>query len=112
MEHLCLAGTKFYIIGLGHMIKPCPYLVKNLKIFFPGTISQMTLTIGTQQKGLERNKVYLNNDLDLFYNKANCSFRLLHWKMPSILLNSPSETTGLIEDRFYMKQLCLDGTKV
>ena len=42
MEHLCLAGTKVYIIGPGHMTKKATMLIygKNpLKIFFSRTMS-------------------------------------------------------------------------
>ena len=73
MEHLCLAGTKAYIIGPGHMTKMATmpiYGKKALKIFFSRTISQMTLKLGTQQKGFEPYKVYINDDLDLFYNNV------------------------------------------
>ena len=46
-----------------------------LKIFFSRTSSQMTLKLGTQQKGLELYKSYINDDyrvyLVLFYNKVN-----------------------------------------
>ena len=52
-----------------------PIHVKNtLRIFFR-TISQMSLKLGTQQKGLEPYKVCINDDTRLtmtfFYNKVN-----------------------------------------
>ena len=66
MEHLCLAGTKVYIIGPGHMTKMAamPIYGKTLKIknFLSRTINQMTLKLGTQQKGLEPYKSFINND--------------------------------------------------
>ena len=45
MEHVCLAGTKVYIIGPGHMIKMASMLIygKNpLKIFFSKFMSDET----------------------------------------------------------------------
>ena len=66
MEHLCLTGTKVYIIGPGHMTKMAamPIYGKTLKIknFLSRTINQMTLKLGTQQKGLEPYKSFINND--------------------------------------------------
>ena len=64
MENPCLPGTKVYIIGPGHMTKvvSMPIYGKNaLKIFFSTTISQMTLKLGTQERGLEPYNIYLND---------------------------------------------------
>ena len=55
VKHLCLAGTKVYKIGVGHMSKVAArYILYGnypLKIFFSRTVSQMTLKLGRQQKG-------------------------------------------------------------
>ena len=48
-------GTEVYIFGPGHITRmdAMPMYRKNpLKIFLSITISQMTLKLGTQQKGL------------------------------------------------------------
>ena len=58
-------GTKVYIIGPGHMIKMAAmpiYGKISFKIFFSRTLSKMTLKLGTQQKGLEPYKSYINGD--------------------------------------------------
>ena len=55
VEHLYLMGTKVYIISPGHMTKMAAmpmYDKKSLKIF-SRAISQMTLKLNRQQKGLE-----------------------------------------------------------
>ena len=60
MEHPCLAGTKVYIVGPGHMAKLAvmPIGGKNfLKIFFSRMVSQIGLKLGTQQNGLEPYKL-------------------------------------------------------
>ena len=59
VEHLCLAGTKVYIIGPGHMTKMAAlpiYGKKHLKVFY-----------SRQQKGLEPCKCYINDDPGLTY---------------------------------------------
>ena len=82
--------TKDYIIDPDHLTKVAaiPIDGKNsLKIFFSTTINQMTLKLGTQQRGPKSFKSYINDDpddLDLFYNKQQvqlCLFRLLKWKI-------------------------------
>ena len=72
--NLCLAGTKVYIIGHGHMTKMAAMSIygKNpLQIFFFRTISQMTLKLGTQQKGFKHYRACIIDNLGLFYNKVN-----------------------------------------
>ena len=67
MYHLCLAGTKVYIIGPGHMTKMAatPIYGKNLlKIFISRTIGQITLKFGIQQNGLKP-LTYINDDPEL-----------------------------------------------
>ena len=70
VENVCLTGTKIHIIGPGHMTKMAamPIYGKNpLKVFFFRTISQMTLKLNRQQKELEPNKNYINDDLVLTF---------------------------------------------
>ena len=62
---------------------PCPYILKNLKIFFSGTERPMTLNIGIQHRVLEYYQSYSNDDpwLALTYFKARsnlvpCAFVL------------------------------------
>ena len=87
MEHLCLAGTKVYIVGPSHITKMAslPIYGKNPLEVFSINISQMSLKLGTQQKGLEPYKVYINDDSRLtspiLQQCQLCSFRLLHWKI-------------------------------
>ena len=103
IEHLCLMGTKVYIIGPGHMTKMAnmPIYGNNpLKIFFSRTMSD-DLRLGTQQKGFQPYNSCINDDTELTLTILQgqlCSFRLLLWKSLSTLSNSfSSETTGLIE---------------
>ena len=54
-----------YIIGPGHMSKMSgmPIYDKNiLKISISRTLSQMTLKLGKEQKGLEPYRSYMNDD--------------------------------------------------
>ena len=65
MEYLCLGGIKVYISDPGHLVKTADmpiYGLNPLKILFSRTINWMTLKLDTQQKGLEPNKNYLNDD--------------------------------------------------
>ena len=58
---------------LGQMMKMAttPIYGKNsLKIFFSGPKGPMTLVLVLQHRGLGPNKVFSNDDLDLFYGKV------------------------------------------
>ena len=51
IEHLCLTGTKVFIIGPGHMTKLAAmpiYILKIIKNFFSRTISEMALKLNRQ----------------------------------------------------------------
>ena len=116
MEHLCLTGTKAYIIGPGHMTKvpATPIYGKTPLKIFSRTISQKTLKLGTQQKGLEPYKLYKLwpwSDLDLFYNQVNF-VRLVFYigKVHPHFQTSPQKPRDRLV-RFKMEHLCLEGTK-
>ena len=79
IENLWLMGTKVHIIGPGHMTKMAamPIYGKNpIKVFFTRTISQMILKLNIQQKELEPDKSYTNDDpgLTLTYFMARSKF--------------------------------------
>ena len=71
-------GTKVYIIDPGHMTKMAtkPIHGKNPLKVFSRTISQMTLKLGTQKKGLKPYQVYINDDpgLTLTYFTRRSTF--------------------------------------
>ena len=87
IEHMCLMGTKVYVIGPGHMTEMAGMSIygKNpLKIFFSRTVSQMILKLGKYQKRLEPYKSFINDDpgltLTYFTTRSNLVLKAFEWE--------------------------------
>ena len=117
IEQLCLAGTKVYIIGPGHLTKMVAMPIYGKKTFKNLSSSELCLETWHTGKGTwalqSIYKSWSRVDHDPFYNKVyfvhlDFTFGKIHQHIQTFSHQKPLDWIV----RFYMEHLCLGGTKI